>query len=130
MVLRSSRRCAFLFGGVLLLAMVVGAQEAVLCPFASPTDIGQWSINCGKATTAPLPGKPGTKAMRLVFDGKGQYQPGYIFWNRPRRDWSGFDALVLEVTNPGTQPVPGYVLVADRAWEEKGRSYWNRHNGG
>jgi hypothetical protein len=67
--------------------------------------------------------------MHLAFDPKGQYQPGYIFWNRPVRDWSGFDALVLEVTNPGDAPLPGYILVADQAWEKSGRSYWNRHNG-
>lgn len=112
-----------------LAAMAAGhAQEQMLCPFAASADIQQWDINSGQASIAPLPGRPGTKAMRLVFDPKGDYQPGYIYWRRPRGDWSGFDALVLEVTNPGTGPMPGYVLVADRAWEEKGRSYWNRHN--
>ncbi len=113
-----------------LVAMAAAyGQEELLYPFASPADIRQWDINSGQASIAPLPGRPEAKAMRLVFDPKGNYQPGYIQWRRPQGDWSGFDALMLEVTNPGTEPMPGYALVADRAWEEKGRSYWNRHNG-
>jgi hypothetical protein len=129
MLRRGAHRPVRSIGVALLLCLAAGAQEEMLCAFASPADIRQWSINCGTATIAALPGKPGAKAMHLVFDPKGQYQPGYIFWNRVRRDWSGFDALVLEATNPGDTPLPGYVLVADQAWEQSGRSYWNRHNG-
>jgi len=49
-------------------------------------------------------------------------------WRRVRGDWSGFDGLVLDVFNPGSEPIPAYVLIADKAWAGKGRSYWNRHN--
>ena len=105
------------------------AQEAMLCPFARPTDMAQWDVNSGQASSVALPGQAGTAAMRVVFDPQGPYHPAYLQWRRPRRDWSGFDALALDVTNPGTEPMSGYVLVADAAWEEKGGSYWNRHNG-
>ena len=26
-------------------------------------------------------------------------------------------------------PIPASVLIADKAWAQKGNSYWNRHNG-
>ncbi|MBN2451391.1 MAG: hypothetical protein JXR77_13450, partial [Lentisphaeria bacterium] len=104
------------------------AAERLLCAFDSPGDLRQWEFGSGTSSIAPLPGKPDTQALHLVFDPAGQYQPGYMTWNRVQGDWNGFDVLVLDVFNPADQPLSGYVLVADQAWADKGRTYWNRHN--
>ncbi len=104
------------------------AGESLLCGFDRAEDLRQWEIRSGKATLAALPAAPERQALRLEFDPAGEYQPAYLTWSRVQRDWSGFDALVLDVFNPGREPLPGYLLVADQAWADKGRTYWNRHN--
>jgi hypothetical protein len=43
------------------------------------------------------------------------------------QDWSGYDALMLDVFNPNDVPVPADVMVFDKAWQAK-ISYWNRYN--
>ncbi len=44
------------------------------------------------------------------------------------RDWSGFDALEIDAFNDTGAPVAVTVLVGDQPWQDKGRTYWNRHN--
>ena len=76
----------------------------------------------------PVRSRSGRKALEIVFDPAAQYNPAYMTWRRARDDWSGYDALILEVFNPASEPVEGVFLVADQAWADKGRTYWNRHN--
>jgi len=88
-----------------------------------------WEYNGGQPRLirdAPLQGR---QSLQITFDPKARYHGAYIASFRLRRDWSAYDALVLDVLNPNTDPVPGYVLIADRAWQEHGSNYWNRHNG-
>jgi hypothetical protein len=113
---------------VLSLLARAAAQEAILCAFDRAEDLRQWEVRSGTATVAALPDAPDRQGLRLEFDPAGEYQPAYLTWSRVQRDWSGFDALILDVFNPSAEPLPGYVLVADQAWADKGRTYWNRHN--
>lgn len=50
-------------------------------------------------------------------------------WRFPR-DWSGFDSLEADAFNDTGAPVAVSLLVADQPWQDKGRTYWNRHNSG
>jgi len=114
---------------VAFLSAAADAQETLLlCDFEDKAAIKAWEFRSGTPRLVTKGVTQGQRALEITFDPKGQYYSGYIYWRRVRRDWSAYDALVLDVFNPGEQPVVGYVLVADQAWVDKGRRYWNRHN--
>lgn len=98
-----------------------------LCPFASDADLKAWDFTAGTPAVVEA-NVPGGKAVEIRFDPKGEYHPAYLSWSRVRGDWSGYDALQLDVINPGDSPIGGTLLIADKAWADKGHSYWNRHN--
>ena len=100
----------------------------VLCDFTDEAALKAWEFNAGAPRLVEEPAISGRKALEIAFDPAGQYQPAYMSWRRVRGDWSGYDALILDVFNPASEPVEGSFLVADRAWAEKGNTYWNRHN--
>ena len=121
-----------LLPAVLLLSLAAPAlaqDTQIVCDFESTAAVKAWDYVAGKPRLVSEGVTQGKHALEVRFDPKGNYHPAYIYWRRPRRDWSAYDALVLDVTNPSTEPIPGYLLVADRAWTQKGRTYWNRHNG-
>lgn len=89
-----------------------------------------FEVNSGTARLVAEGATDGKQAMEIAFDPSGEYRGAYLYSGRFPRDWSAYDALVIDVTNPSDQPVSGYVLIADRAWSDSGSSYWNRHNGG
>ncbi|HYF50644.1 MAG TPA: hypothetical protein VEJ63_14625 [Planctomycetota bacterium] len=43
-------------------------------------------------------------------------------------DWSGYESLDIDFFVEGDQIINLTVCVADEAWLEKGKNYWNRHN--
>lgn len=120
--------------GIGMIGMLSGtaplsAQEAViLADFEMPESLNEWQFVSGTPRLVQEGATHGRQALEIVFDPKGEYYGAYLYWNRPPRDWSPYDALVIDVTNPNERPIPGYVLIADQAWADKGRSYWNRHN--
>ena len=105
------------------------ADERLLCPFEDQGDVKAWQYVAGKPKLVTEGVTQGKQALEIAFDPKARYSPAYVYWNRVVRDWSAYDALVLDVTNPQDEPIRGYILVADEAWKQKGSSYWNRHNG-
>jgi len=121
-----------------LLAVLVASASAladdgktlVLNDYETDADVKAWEINSGAARLVDEGSSHGKRALEITFDPKGRYQPGYMTWRRVRRDWSAYDALVLDVFNPTDKPVAGYVLIGDQAWRDKGNTYWNRHNAG
>ena len=115
-----------LLGG---LACTATAQETViLADFEAPEALDEWQYVSGTPRLVTEGVTHGQQALEVTFDPKGEYYGAYLYWNRPPRDWSPYDALVVDVTNPNPGPIVGYVLIADQAWADKGRSYWNRHN--
>jgi len=118
-----------LLGAVALAGSAAAGERALrLCDFETGEDVKAWDFVAGTPRLVGEGVVHGRKALEISFDPKGRYSPAYITWRRPRRDWSGFDALVLDVLNPNAGPIRGYVLIADQAWADKGRTYWNRHN--
>jgi hypothetical protein len=122
-------------GLLLAAAFVLGsglaaAQEtALLCDFEDDAALQQWEMVHGAPALVAQGATHGARALQVTFDTGAPYYGAYLLWRNVPRDWSKYDALVLDVLNPNASPVPGYVLIADAAWQEKGRSYWNRHNG-
>jgi hypothetical protein len=115
--------------GLLLWLGSARAADLTLCDFGSDVALRQWSYIAGTPKLIEDGIRQVDTAVAVQFDPKGRYHPAYIQWRRPRRDWSQYEALALDVLNPSDQPIPGYVLIADVAWQQKGRTYWNRHNG-
>jgi len=107
-----------------------GERVERLCDWERPEDLKAWDFTAGEARLVAEGATHGRRALEIRFDPRGQYRPAYMYWRRVRRNWSAFDALVLDVHNPSDEPMAGYVLIADRAWADKGKTYWNRHNGG
>lgn len=107
-----------------------GQDVKILCEFEEESSVKEWEIRSGATRLVEEGATQGKRALEIEFDPKGEYHGAYMFWYRVHRDWSPYDALILDVLNPCQEPVSGYTLIADKAWEEKGRSYWNRHNGG
>lgn len=123
------RFAAVLLGALALSGSAPAAERVLhLCDFETAGDVKAWDFVAGTPRLVDEGAAHGRKALEIKFDPKGRYSPAYISWRRPRRDWSGFDAVVLDVLNPGAEPIAGYVLIADQAWADKGRTYWNRHN--
>lgn len=121
------------FGSLLLAAALAGcaargADETLVCGFETDADVAAWSINSGGARLVTEGVTQGARALELTFDPAGQYDAAHLFWNRVVRDWTPYDALVLDVFNPLDRPIAGSLLIADAAWEQANRSYWNRHN--
>jgi len=114
-------------------AAVSGARAGdalVLCDFEAAALPRLWEYNSGQPRLIRDDPLEGRQSLEITFDPKARYHGAYIASFRLRRDWSEYDGLVLDVLNPNADPVPGYVLIADRAWQEHGSKYWNRHNGG
>ena len=115
----------------LLFLPAAGLAEDVLslCEFETRADLRDWNIKAGRPELTTEGATSGEKALQITLDPKGKWDAAHLSWRRVKRDWSEFDALVLDVFNPMDRPIVAAVLVADRAWEDKGRTYWNRHNG-
>lgn len=111
------------------LSLTVRAQDMrTLCDFEQSKDLSAWEISSGAPKLVSEGVTSGHQALELTFDAAGAYHPAYLCSYRLPRDWSKYDALVLDVLNPNREPVTGYLLVGDEAWRAKGSTYWNRHN--
>lgn len=121
-------RCLSVLSIFVLVGGILADEVTVVEDFETDDALSNWQIVAGKAALVTEGATQGQRAMEVTFDPAAEYSPGYLYWNRVPADWSPYDALILDVTNPGDAPMPGYLLVADKAWEDKNRSYWNRHN--
>lgn len=127
-VVRSACPLALL---LLLLAVPVLAQETRLVNgFESDAELADWDFSSGTPRLVTEGVTEGQHALEITFDPAGEYDPAHMYWNRPVRDWSAYDALVLDVLNPNDFPLQCGVLIGDQAWADRGTTYWNRHNGG
>lgn len=118
------------FCPILFLGAVHGQDVQVLCDFEDPAQLKLWEIGSGTprlVSEEPLHGK---QSLEITFDPKARYRGAYLNSFRLPKDWSAYDALIVDVLNPSQEPMDASLLVADRAWEESGGSYWNRHNSG
>ncbi|MFQ6097144.1 MAG: hypothetical protein ACE5O2_05395 [Armatimonadota bacterium] len=108
---------------------LLAAEERIINSFEDEAELADWQLTCAGSRLVEEGVTHGAKALEMTFDPGGRWFPATMFWNRVIRDWSAYDALVVDVLNPNDFPIAGNVLVADQAWADRGRSYWNRHNG-
>lgn len=107
-----------------------GADDVLtLSNFEEPALPNTWEFNAGEPRLVRDGALEGKQSLEITFD-PSKDRGAYFTSFRLPKDWSAYDALVVEVLNPGDAPVEGSLLVADQAWADSGRSYWNRHNGG
>ncbi|MBT4819371.1 MAG: hypothetical protein HON70_26930, partial [Lentisphaerae bacterium] len=114
----------------LLLHGAPSGDDLVVCDFEDRRQTALFEVNAGTTRLVSEGVVRGERALEITFDSKGRYGAAYMTTGRMPRDWSSFDALVLHVTNPGATPIRATLLIADQAWADSGRSYWNRHNSG
>ena len=114
----------FLFGLILIpLALSSRAQQSkTLADFESPDDLRIFEFKQKSATLSTDHATHGQHSVRISAN-------EYLNSFRMPKDWSGYDALELDIFVEGDAPVSGSLLIADQAWQKSGGSYWNRHNG-
>ncbi len=113
---------------LMVAAGCAAAEEQLIAGFESEAELAEWQISATSARLVEEGVTEGEHALEMTFDPQGRWYPVTMFWNRPVRDWSAWDAIVVDVLNPNDHPINGALLVADQAWADAGRSYWNRHN--
>jgi len=118
----NTARLVLLFALVLLFPGLTAAQQTkTLVDFESPADLKLFDFKQKSASVSNEHATHGQHALRISAS-------EYLNSFRLPRDWSGFDALELDVFVEGDAPVSGSLLIADEAWQKSGGSYWNRHN--
>ncbi len=115
---------------ILFLGATYGQDVQVLCDFEDSSQLKLWEIGSGTPRLVSEEPLQGRQSLEIAFDVKARYHGAYLNSYRLAKDWSAYDALVVDVRNPSQEPMDASLLVADRAWEESGGSYWNRHNSG
>ncbi len=114
---------------LLLSVCVVSAQEVeLLSDFEEEAALADWQFISGTPELVTEGVTHGRRALQVTFDPGAEYHGAYLYWDTVPGDWSDYDALVIDVLNPGERPIPAYTLIADQAWLDSGRNYWNRHN--
>lgn len=86
-------------------------QFPVLSDFRRFTEGDRWQINSGHAERATVPGFPSRPTLRLELLAELEY-PG-AFLTRLIPDWSGYNAVGLEIYVEGDEPLPGWVRLDD-----------------
>lgn len=115
--------CVLLLNGIL--GLVLAAQESrTVLDFESAADLRGWEFKQKSAVLSDQHVTHGAKSLKISAN-------EYMVTFRPPRDWSGYDALELDVFVEGDAPVGVSLLVGDEDWQKVGKgNYWNRHNAG
>ncbi|KPJ51831.1 MAG: hypothetical protein AMS16_07330, partial [Planctomycetes bacterium DG_58] len=114
---------------VVLVSSAGWSAEQVVTSFETQDDLKQWSISSGGTKLVTEHVTHGKRALECIFDPKGRWSAVGLAWNRPMKDWSPWDVLVIDVYNPNNRPIRAGCTIGDEAWQGK-PTYWNRHNGG
>lgn len=105
-------------------ALSAGAaqQTRILHDFENENDVRLWEFKQRSASRSDQHASHGQSSLKISAN---EYM---VSWRLPR-DWSGFDSLDIDIFVEADGPVAGSLLVADVPWQQKGGTYWNRHNG-
>ncbi|GEM_PF-644107 len=132
--LSKERRMQFKwFAAFLLAGLMVSSASAqdkskttIINDFETDADLQAVDVHAAGAKLVTEGVTHGSKALEITLDPKSDLS--YISVKQPPSDWSGYDALILDVTNQTGAPLPAGTLIGDKAWQQK-MTYWNRHNG-
>jgi len=96
-------------------------ESRLLLGFDTAADIASMEIDGEAGVLSTEHVTQGSHSLRVSA---GQY---LRFFRLPA-DWSGFDALELDVYSEATDPLSVSILIGDEAWQANS-TYWNRYNG-
>ena len=96
-------------------------ESRLLLGFETQAEVGSVEIKSGAGA---LSGEHATQGKHSLCVPADDY---LLFFQLPR-DWSGYDALEVDLYCGLEEPVSLYVLIGDEAWNAKS-TYWNRYNG-
>ena len=99
-------------------AFAAEPKTLLISDFENDADLKAWDIS-GTSKLVSEGVTHGAKALEIK---------GSLSAVKPLQDLSAYDALMLDVLNPGDAPVGAEVMIGDQAWQQK-TTYWNRHNG-
>lgn len=85
-----------------ILATLAKRDADFPCLVCPANRIDMWMIDCNGASVRLAAGSDGARHLEVLME-TGAF-PG-VSWEWPARDWRGFDALVLELGNPGPLPL-------------------------
>lgn len=97
-----------------------GAKTLIINDFENDADLKALEVS-GSHKLVAEGVTHGSKALEI--------SGGAVNLSKPPADWSPYDALQLDVTNPTDTPVKAEVMIGDKAWQGAPNGYWNRHNG-
>jgi hypothetical protein len=117
-------RFVWMVVAVVVCSCAVGAEQRVklVADFEEAGDVRAWDIKNKSGQIVADHATHGKTCLKISGN-------EYLFYYRVPRDWSGYDSLDIDLFVEGDSPVNGSILVADEAWQKKGSTYWNRHNG-
>jgi hypothetical protein len=113
--------------GLVLMAVVLcvaparaAAETRLLLGFESDADVASVECDSSAIVLDAAHVTEGAHSLRLPAD-------DYLRFFQLRGDWSGFDALEVDIHVDLDRPVSVYVLIGDEAWRQRS-TYWNRYN--
>ena len=120
--MRSLHACCLLTGLVLLACWTTAdaADSRLLLGFETPADVASMEIKSGSGSLSDQHVTQGAQSLRVPID-------DYVLFLQLPGDWSGFDALEIDVYCESTDPASLDLLIGDAAWQAD-NTYWNRHN--
>jgi len=99
-----------------------GENVKVLHDFEDSAEVRRWEFKKAKPAFSTEHATLGRHSMKLAPN-------EYMVNTLSKWDWSGYDALEIDFFVDGDEGVGVSLLVGDEDWTNKGRKYWNRHNG-
>ena len=96
------------------------AESKLLLGFESQSDLQSFEVDGGPGVLADEHVTQGAHSARFRGD-------QYLRFPQLPSDWSGYDALEIDVFVDSPQPTSLFVLIGDQAWQANS-SYWNRYN--
>jgi hypothetical protein len=102
-------------------AKTAAGQSRLLQGFETQSDLASFEVDNGPAALAQQHATQGKACARVPAN-------AYLRFFQLPQDWSGFDALEVDLYCDTSSPLSLYVLIGDAAWQAKS-TYWNRYNG-
>ncbi len=112
-----------MLSAALLLSLGVASadQSKLLSGFDSDAELRAMEVDGGPGVLSDQHVTQGARSLQIYDD------QAIRFLQMPQ-DWSGYDALQIDIYSESSEPVSVDVLIGDQAWQANS-TYWNRYNG-
>jgi hypothetical protein len=96
------------------------AESRLLLGFETQAEVNSVEIRSGAGALSTQHATQGKQCLKVSAE-------DYLTFLRLPRDWSGYDALEVDIYCELGEPASLYVLIGDEEWSAKS-SYWNRYD--